>query len=136
MLRAQHPQVDQEAAVPVFGERGQLIEPGDRDAGGLERLDQRIGEPLRELVERHQARGQIVGRRRRVAADVAEVLSGELDPTGPDVAQALEHGGEDRGRRQAPVPGLAGEMVEQAADPRRFARRRFPVLRAAPRPAG
>ena len=65
MLGHQHAEIDQQAAIAILGKRGQPVQIRDLDAGVLERLDQRVGEPLRELVERHQARREAVAARRR-----------------------------------------------------------------------
>ena len=65
----EHAAVDEQAAVAILGEARELVEAGDARARRLERLDQRVGEPLRELVERNESRargwGQVSPRLRR-----------------------------------------------------------------------
>ena len=107
------------------------------DAGRLQRLDQRIGQPLRQLVERHQAVGRVVARDRRMAPGIAERNAAELDAAtarsardGPAALRMAR-----RGQRAA--LGLRGEMIEEPAGPRRVVARED--VRAgrdvAPRPA-
>jgi hypothetical protein len=53
-----HAAVDQQAAVAVFGQAGERVEAAHLHAGPLEGFEQRVGEPLRQLVEGHPAVGQ------------------------------------------------------------------------------
>ncbi len=59
VAQGQHAGVEEQAAVAIFGKARQAVDVGDRDAGRLQRLDQRVGEPLRELVQRHEAARRI-----------------------------------------------------------------------------
>ena len=61
------PSVEQQSAVAVFGQAGQAVQPGDRKPGFLQRLEQRIGQPLRELVERRPNPARSAGRGERAA---------------------------------------------------------------------
>jgi len=54
VAQGKRPGVDEEAAVAVFRQTGQPIDISDRYSGSLHRLDERIGEPLGELVKRHE----------------------------------------------------------------------------------
>ena len=62
IARHDHAGVEQQAAVAVLGQAGQRVDLVHLHAGPLKRLEQRVREPLRQLVERHPAG---VGRRRR-----------------------------------------------------------------------
>src|SRR3954453_22325630 len=51
IAQAQHACVHKQSAVAVFGESSKAVDVGDRNTGPLQRLDKRVGEPLRELVD-------------------------------------------------------------------------------------
>ncbi len=87
--------IEEESAVAVFGETGQPVQPGNLHAAGRERLDQRIGEPLRKLVKRHEA----VAGDRPVPAAIAERHAAERDPAGPDRSERIEQRMQDLGCR-------------------------------------
>ena len=101
VAQGQHARVDEQAAVAVFGKARQAVDVGHLDAGRLQRLDQRVGQPLRELVQRHEpARGVVRGH----APDGASSrrggrrqAPGATARCAPEVAQQL---GEDGGRRR------------------------------------
>ncbi len=135
--RRDHAGVDEQAAVAVFGEPGQAVDVGDRDAGLLQRLDQRIGEPLRQLVERHEAVGRVVAPDRRMPPGVAERDAAEREPARPDRSEMRRSSASRiRGAGNRPSSACAGEMVEQAARARAIvARRRPPGSRRPPRRA-
>src|SRR5260370_1388967 len=78
------------AALAVPREPGQAINVGHRDTGPLQRLDQRIGEPLRELVDRHEAVRRIGALDRRMPPGVAERYAAERQPTWPDRTEMLK----------------------------------------------
>jgi len=113
---------DEQPTVAILGKAGQAIQIGDGDAGFLERLDERIGEPLRELVERHQPggarHGVIFGGDRVMAPHVAERDAGKREAPRPDRVEGLEHGVEDPARRQAAGDRVAGEHVEEPPEAR------------------
>eukprot|EP01136_Pigoraptor_vietnamica_P009564 Opistho-1_new@46227 len=92
---AQHAGVDQQAAVAVLGQAGERVQSRHRHAGPLEGLEQRIGEPLRELVERHPAGGQACAPHRRMRPAVAHGDAADGVLRGPDAGQGVEHGRED-----------------------------------------
>ena len=90
--------------------------------GDLQRLDQRIGQPLRQLVERHDAVGRgrrcgprDGGRRRRAAMPSSD------QPGRPDRRQRLEQRRENVGGGDAPSSAGAQQIVDQMAGPRRRA---------------
>ena len=53
VAESQHAIVDEETAVSILGKAGQSIDVGHINTGILQRLDQRIGQPLRQFVQRH-----------------------------------------------------------------------------------
>jgi hypothetical protein len=83
----QHAGVEEQAAVAVLGQAGQGVQPIDLHAGPFKGLEQRVGEPLRQLVEGHPALAGagvgIAGRRVPPAVaqrDVAQVFcAGQMD---------------------------------------------------------
>ena len=68
IAKREHAGVDEQSAVAIFGKAGQAIDIGDVDAGSLQRFDERIRQPLRELVQRYETAGRIRGRQRRMLA--------------------------------------------------------------------
>src|ERR1700737_533169 len=80
--------VEEQSAIAVFGETGQFIEPDDLQPSPLERLDQRIGKPLAELVKRDDA---VAGDRGGTAA-IGEGAARGGDPAGPDPPERLRQG--------------------------------------------
>jgi hypothetical protein len=121
-LQLQHAGVDEQAAVAVLGQAGQSIEAAHLHAGPLEGLQQRIGEPLRELVERHPAVGEAVAAHIGVAPAVAQRHAAQRVGRRPDAGQRHQQLRQDvvrrhvgRGRHIGPV--RADEHVEQSAGP-------------------
>ena len=55
----QYARVQKKPAVAVFGQAGQRIQASHLDAGLFKGLQQRIGQPLRQLVKRHPARAGV-----------------------------------------------------------------------------
>ena len=55
ILQGEHPGIEKEPTVAVFRQPREPVDVHHREAGPFERLDERVGEPLRELVERHEA---------------------------------------------------------------------------------
>ena len=80
LIELQHAGVEQQAAVAVFGQRGQRVAVDDRVARPFERLEQRIREPLRQLVERHEACRRTVAARVRMAPHVAGMRVAHSSP--------------------------------------------------------
>src|SRR5207237_6291069 len=80
-----------------------------------ERLDQRVGQPLRELVQGHETVGDVVAPERGVAPAIAERDVVELQPVRPDRAERLEQSLEDGGGGEAAVHGAGGEQVVETA---------------------
>ena len=67
--------VDEQAAVAVFRKPRQAIDVGHLQPGALQRLNQRIGQPLGQLVQRHQFAGGVFGRQIRVTPAIAQWYS-------------------------------------------------------------
>src|SRR5262245_1532315 len=82
--RADHAEIDEEAAVAIFGERGELVQPLHGEPRRLERLGERIGEPLRELVEGHDPIGGVAGAHGGMTAGIADRTSLEREGGRPD----------------------------------------------------
>ena len=91
------------------------------DARVLERLDQRVAQPLRQFVQRHVAACRPSPAQRRMRPTVPERHAAEGRPARPDRTQRLEQGFEDRGGRQRRRARCArSQCIEQAAGPRRI----------------
>ena len=69
----------------------QFVNPGDRDTRGADGLDERVGQPLRQLMERHEASGHARAGNLTVTPDIAEVDSTHAEAPWPDRTEALEH---------------------------------------------
>eukprot|EP01038_Epipyxis_sp_PR26KG_P019246 gene19246-27267_t len=107
--------IEQEPAIAVLRQAGQFVDVDDGDAGPLQRLDQRIGQPLRELVEGHEpGRGGAL-RDQRVAPGVAQRDARQRQARGPDAAEGGQNLAEHVARAQAPGLGRSQEAVEQIA---------------------
>ena len=119
IAQRQHAGVDEQPAVAIFREAGEPVDVGDLDAGPLQRLDQRIGQPLRQLVQRHQPAGFVVGFQRRMPPAVAERHAAERQPRRPDRPEMREQFRQDDRRGERPILRERGEMIEQAAGARR-----------------
>ncbi|MNR17278.1 hypothetical protein D3C85_1339290 [compost metagenome] len=109
-------EVEQQAAVAVLGQAGQGVEPGDGEAGVLERLQQRIGQPLGELVERHQP-----VRRGFVAPAIAQRDAIELHAARPDRSERHQQRAQHEAGLDAAIDGMFGQVVVQIAEPGRRA---------------
>ena len=96
IAQLQDARVDEQAAIAVFGEAGQAVDVGDLDAGRLQRLDQRIGQPLRQLVQRHEAGRRIVRSSsagwRQQSPSGTPPSSSRDGQIGPELAQQLATG--------------------------------------------
>ena len=82
IAQAQHLVIDEQATIAVFGKPGEAVDVGDLKSGALERLDQRIAQPLRQLVQRHEAGGRIIRLDRRMTPAIAERDAGESSRDG------------------------------------------------------
>ena len=122
IAKRQHAGIDEQPAIAIFGKPGEAIDIGHVDAGSLQRLDERIGQPLRELVQRYQAAGGIGGRHRRMPPAIAERDAAQRQPRWPDRPELLQQFRQDRRRRAAcrPSASIASRSI-QAAGPRRVA---------------
>ena len=115
VARHDHPHVGEQAAVAILGEPGERVDAGDAETRGFERLDQGIGQPLRELVQRDIVAGGGGTLEVRVGPAIAERHAGENHPVGPDGPEPLKHGFQDRGGRQQTLGRAPRQRVEQAA---------------------
>ena len=123
--KVQHARVDEQAAVAVFGKARQAVDVGHLDAGRLQRLDQRVGQPLRQLVQRHEPARGVVGGERRMAPAIAERHAAELEPRRPDrpeLAQQLRAGWRAR-RCAATRPARRDDRTGRRGAAHRRARR-------------
>ena len=131
----QHADVEQQAAVAVFRQRGQRVAAVTSHARPFERLEQRIREPLRELVEGHAAARWVRCRRRGgCAPDVAERqrrrASWPVSQIGVEARRAASRSSRAaRDRRVA----VADQRIEHAPKVGRRARAPRPAAAAAPR---
>ncbi len=98
VLEDQDAQVGEQASVAVFGQAGQAVQVDDLEARGLQRLDQGVAEPLRQLVDRDQAVGGVGALQRGMPPAVAQV----------DAAQASGGPARSVRRPRAAIPGWRG----------------------------
>ena len=108
----------------------------DLEARPFQRLDQRIGEPLRQLVEGHEPRVRVAARRQRMAPGVAEIDAAEHDAPGqigprwarsasriagaailPSLAPSARTSNSPPGRGSSFCPKTSGSVGDDAAEP-------------------
>ena len=100
------------------------------DAGALQRLDQRIGQPLRQLVQRHQPVGGVARRHRRMPPAVAERDAAERQPRSARSARAACSSSlRIAGAGSLAAVGQRRKVIEQAARARRVVLREDVRLR-------
>ena len=87
----EHAEIEEQPAVAVLREPGELLEARHGQARLLERLDQRVGQPLGELVQRDEAAGGATASGSGMRPRVAQAHTVELEPPGPDLLQPLQH---------------------------------------------
>src|SRR4051812_20537445 len=109
----QHAGVHEQPTIAVLGQPGEPVEVDDLDAGPFQRLDQRIGKPLRELVEWNDLRRLVIRPRGWVAPRVPKFDSAERETARPDRAEVDKNGFQDGRRTEPSIFGLAGEEVEE-----------------------
>src|SRR5438270_6503519 len=112
--RHERVQVDEQAAVAIFGQSAERVDIGDLNAGRLQRLDQRISQPLRELVERHEAVCCVVALQCRMPPSIAKRNAAEQQAQRPNGAEMAQQRVKDGIRTDAAV-SLRREIVEEAA---------------------
>lgn len=100
--RNERAEIHQQAAVAIFGQAGEAVDVDDFDARALQGLDQRIGQPLRQLVEGDDLIGRVGGADLVVTPGVAERNARERELRGPDRPEMGEDGGEDFVRLATP----------------------------------
>ena len=118
ILQGDHAGVEEKPAVAVFGQAGEPVDLDHGEACPFERLDQGIGEPLRQLVEGNEPLRGIRRLDERVAPGIAEIDAAEGDAARPDRAEMGEQSLQDRGRLDAVVFGGRRDDVEEPAGPR------------------
>ncbi len=119
LTRTDHAEIDQQTAVAIFRQGGEFVEPGHGQSCMLDRFEERIGQPLRQLVKRHDLVGVVAGANRRVAARIADGDAAQHQARRPDRRQAVEQRGEDRRRRNAIAAERAQKIIDQIAGTRR-----------------
>src|SRR3984885_1376982 len=119
VAKGEHAGIDEQTAIAVFREPRETVDIDDLDARGLQRLDQGVCKPLRELVQRYQAVRGVVGDQRGMLPAVAERDPTERQPRRPDRSELLQQFGQDDGSGKATVFGARGQLIEQAAGTRR-----------------
>ncbi len=107
-----------ENAVAVLGEAGQSVGVADADAGALQGFDERVAQPLRQLVQRQEAVRRIVALDGAVPPCVAERHAGEAQPVLPNGAEIDEQGAQYLRGGQGAVASRRCKMIEQAAGAR------------------
>ena len=94
------------------------VQAGDRDAGPLERLEQRIGQPLRQLVERHQPPSLVAARPDAASSRRGDAVDASAAPARS--ARAIEQrrrgsrAGLDVGRRRRARRGCRTDCPSRA----------------------
>src|SRR5579883_2038799 len=90
IAQAQHAEIDEQAAVAIFGKSGEPVDVSNLKACALQRLDQRVAQPLRELVEGNEAFGRIAGLQSGMTPAIAERNARKLKPRRPDGAELAQ----------------------------------------------
>jgi hypothetical protein len=80
IAKGEHADVDEQAAIAIFGKAREAIDIVYANASRLQRLDQGLGQPLRQLVQRHQTAGRIRRRQRRMFPAIAERDAAQRQP--------------------------------------------------------
>src|SRR5262249_28654706 len=96
---------------------GQPRDLGDLDSSTLHRLDERIGQPLGELMERRQLISGIAGLDRGMAPAVPKGNAAEHDPPRPDRSEMLQHLRQDGGCGNSSVRRKTCQMIEKSTGP-------------------
>ena len=97
MLRHEHAEIDEEATVAIFGQARERTRLRDRVTGALERFEQRVREPLAQLVEWNEA-GRWPGAA-GVRVAVVDCLSGGAQEQFESLCRDLERAGWELGKR-------------------------------------
>src|SRR5262249_4149859 len=87
---ANYARVCEQTAIAILGQPSEPVDIGHVDARRLDRLDQRIGKPLRQLVERHQLVGRVVAPDCRMPPRVTERNTLQRQSARPDRRKMLE----------------------------------------------
>src|SRR5438477_5572744 len=93
VTRLEDAAIDKKTAIAVFGKASKAVDLRDRQPRGLEQLDKRVGEPLAELVKRHEPLASY----RWMAAAIAERNAAETDTPGQDRPEHRQQGQQDLG---------------------------------------
>jgi hypothetical protein len=84
-------QVKEQTPVAIFRQTGEFVNPSDSDTGRQHGLDERVGQPLGQLVERHEAGGKPWAGNLSVMPDIAQIDSAYVKTPWPDRAETLKY---------------------------------------------
>ena len=115
ITKRQHFRVEEEAAVAILGKAGQLFDPRDLEARKLEGFDDRIAQPLRKLVKRHNGLDAIA--EGRIYPGIAQVLPVQRRTARPDAAERINDRIENRSsldRRAVTVLPIGHQVTRTA----------------------
>src|SRR5262245_1246769 len=88
--RANDAEVDEESAIAVFGERGELADSINGNPRRFERLDERISKPLRKLVKGHGPLSVVAGACGTMRPGIADRVSVNDQRGGPNRGEAVK----------------------------------------------
>ena len=95
-------QIQEQPPVAIFRQTGEFVNPSDGDTRCQDGLDERVGQPLGQLVERHEAGGHAWAGNLTVTPDITEVDATHAETPWPDRTEALEHREQNLTGRQSP----------------------------------
>src|SRR5262249_7741781 len=113
--RADDTEIDEEPAVAVFGEGGEVTNSINANPRGFERLDERIGEPLRQIVEWYDSFTIVAGTHGRMPTGIADRTSMKHQGRGPNRGEAVEERRQQPRRGQWSLTRRRKEVVDQVA---------------------
>ena len=91
MLGRHKLQVRKQTPVAIFRQTGEFVNPSDSYTRCEDGLNERVGQPLGQLVERHEAGGKAWAGNLTVTPDITEVDSTHAETSWPDRTETLEH---------------------------------------------
>src|SRR5262249_59268878 len=102
VLRRKKLQVKEQTPVAIFRQTGEFVNTRDRYTRCEDGLNERVGQPLGQLVKRHEASGKAWARNLTVTPDIAEVDAPHAEAPWPDRTETLEHREQNLACRQSP----------------------------------
>src|SRR5215467_5572967 len=90
LARRNHARINEQPAIAILRESRQTIEMGNLDTRPHQRLDQGIDQPLRQLMERHEAVSRIRTSDRWVTPSIAERHPTQTETPRPDRPEVNE----------------------------------------------